>query len=182
MLQKNRRPMVGFILFAIGLILMCAACVYPHLYYAKSEPPGENALYIPGADIHTNLTIASYTQEAVDNNDVVYSLDNGENHPFVLGHDYGTLRNLHKTKVGEYVYISIAGKVEAYRVVVSEYARSSNNEIDIIGQKTGANLRDSYGDKTLHMYTCHGWRESGRWLVLAVLDPTIKTFPQTTTQ
>ena len=182
MLQKNCQPTAGFVLFAVGLIYVCTIFVYPHLYYAKSEPPGENALFIPGAGIHTNLTVASYTQEAVDNNDVVYSLDNGENHPFVLGHDYGTLRKLHKTEVGEYVYISIAGEVEAYRVVVSEYARSSDDEKDIIGQKTGASIRDTLGDKTLHMYTCHGWRESGRWLVLAVLDPAIKAFPPISTQ
>lgn len=182
MLQKNRQPMAGLILFAIGLTMVCMACVYPHLYYAKTEPPGENALLIPGASIHANLTVASYTQEAVDNHDVVYSLDNGENDPFILGHDYRSLRKLHKTEIGQYIYTSIAGKVEAYRVVVSEYARSTGDELDIIGQETGTSIRDSLGDKTLHLYTCHGWRESGRWIVLAVLDPTITEFPQITVQ
>lgn len=177
MLQKNRRPTAGRILFALGLIMACIVCAYPHLNYAKATPPGENALYIPTAGIHTGLTVASYTQEAVDQHDVVYTLDNGDSHPFILGHDYGTLRKLHKTEVGDYIYISIAGKVEAYKVVVSEYARSSDDDRDITGQETGANLRDSCGDKTLHMYTCHGWRESGRWLVLARLDTTINRFP-----
>lgn len=179
MLQKNQRPSTRLVL-AVWLLSACAICVYPHLYYAKIEPPGENALLIPGAGIHANLRVASYTQEAVDNNDVVYSLDNGKNHPFILGHDYGSLRKLHKTEIGGYIYTSIAGKEEAYRVVVSEYARSTDNERDIIGQETGASIRDSLGNKTLHLYTCHGWRENGRWLVLAVLDPTITTFPQIT--
>lgn len=179
MLQKNRQPSAGLILFALGLTMVCTVVAYPHLYFAKSEPPGENALYIPTAGIHSNLTEASYTQEAVDEHDVVYSLDNGEDNPSILGHDYGSLRKLHKTEVGDYIYISIAGEVEAYRVVVSEYARSTDDEKDIIGQKTGTSIRDSLGGKTLHMYTCHGWRDSGRWLVLATLDPTIKTFPPT---
>lgn len=182
MIQKKRQPTARLVLLVIWLLSACAICVYPHLYYAKSEPPGENALLIPGAGIHSNLTVAPYTQESVDNNDVIYSLDNGKNNPYVLGHDYGSLRKLHKTEIGQYIYISIAGKKEAYRVVVSEYARSTDDELDIIGQETGASIRDSLGDKTLHLYTCHGWRESGRWIVLAVLDPAITTFPQTTDQ
>lgn len=182
MFQKKRRPTIELLIFIVGLISACAICVYPQLYSARSEPPGENALLIPGAGIHANLTVAPYTQEAVDNNDVVYSLDNGENNPFVLGHDSGSLRKLHKTEIGQYIYISVAGKAEAYRVVVSEYARSSDDDLDIIGKETGASIRDTLGDKTLHLYTCHGLLPSGRWIVLAVLDPTIKTFPQITNQ
>ena len=182
MLQNNNRPSAARMLIFLVFAMLCTICVYPHLYFAKSEPPGENVLFIPSAGIHSNLTMASYTQEAVDNYDVIYSLDNGENNPFILGHDYKTLSRLHKTQVGDYIYISIAGKVEAYRVVASEYAREASNKRDIVGQETGANLWDSYSEKTLHVFTCHGWREDGRWLVLAILDSDIKALPQKTEQ
>jgi len=129
--------------------------------------PGKNSIYISGTNIKAKMTITSMTQSSIDNNDIVYTEDKGKNNPFILGHDYGSLGALHKTKVGEHIYLSINGKIQAYKVVLSESATQTSDKKDIIS-KSGTSIFYNYGCKTLHIYTCYGTSKNGRWMVLAV--------------
>lgn len=130
--------------------------------------PSESSIYIHGTGVCHNITKSSFTQGAVDTYDIVYTYGFDVNNPFVLGHKYGTMGNLHKTKVGQFIYILMDGVVETYEVVVSEFAMQSSSRTTIIGQTTGHSIWDRFGDKTLHMYTCYGG-SGGRWIVLAKL-------------
>ena len=139
--------------------------------YENYEIPAldNNSIYIVGTDIRNSFTISSFTQSAVDSYDIVYTVETklGQNNPFILGHNYGTLGILNQTEVGTHIYISINGVIEIYEVVVSEFAMQNAAKSDIIGQTTGTTLWDYYEEKTLHMYTCYGENRNGRWLVLA---------------
>lgn len=151
-----------------------------------------NTLYIPTAGIYCKLTIGEFTQSDVDNNDVVYTTGaygvRDSSNPFILGHWYGSLIDMHKTKVGEKVYVCIDGQIDTYEVLISEYAVEINRTYHI-GQISGVNIWDTYGSamnsnlawygrnhygidrwenindgKTVHMYTCHNGNEKEGWL------------------
>ena len=128
--------------------------------------PGEDYIYIPGTGINACVTIGSLTQDAVNRYDIVYTEDLGKNDPFVMGHNYRSLESLYETKIGNYIYVCIDGKIEIYEVVVSEFALSTKN--NIYGQKTGTSIYRNYGCKTLHLYTCYGYIVDHRWIVLAI--------------
>lgn len=144
----------------------------------------ENSIYIPGTGINNHVAVSYFTQSAVNNNDVVYTekayAQGGENNPFVLWHWYGSLRNLYKTEIGQNIYLYINGKIETYKVVVSEYAVEQYDGVHMFGQTTGTNIWDTFSSvipskyavfgnahdgkdlwesdndgKTLHIYTCH---------------------------
>lgn len=135
--------------------------------YTK-EMAGQNAIFIPGTGIDAPVAVASFTQEAVDNNDIVYAVESSQQYPFVLGHNTGTMRTLYETKIGQYIYLSINGSIRAYKVVVSERGCLTALS-DIVGQTTGASIWDTYEDDTLHLYTCYGDIPTDRWMVLATL-------------
>ena len=128
-----------------------------------------NSIYITGTDIKHTFTISSFTQNAVDRYDIVYTEGSklGSNNPFVLGHNYGSLGILYQTKVGEHIYLYINGAIEVYEVIASEYALQNSTQNDIIGPITGTSIWHSYECKTLHLYTCYGNGRNGRWIVLA---------------
>lgn len=128
-----------------------------------------NSIYITGTDIKSCFIVSSFTQNAVDSYDIVYTerTQIGSNNPFVLGHNYGTLGMLYQTEVGEHIYLYIDGTLEIYEVIVSEYGLQNSSWSDIIGQRTGTSIWNSYECKTLHMYTCYGNDRNGRWIVLA---------------
>lgn len=133
--------------------------------------PGKNSIYIPGAGICAEFAITSFTQSAVDKNDIIYTdYDDtfavNSNNPFVLGHCYGTLSKLSKVKVGQCIYLSVNGKIKTYEVKISEFAMQNSEWTDIIGQTSGYSIFDNLGTETLHMYTCYGGT-NGRWMVLA---------------
>jgi hypothetical protein len=150
-----------------------------------------NTLYIPSIDVVSEFAVDRFTQHAVDNNDIVYTVhaygDEDETNPFVLGHWYGSLLNLHKTKVGEYIYVRLEDTIDVYKIINSEYAveYETTNQI---GQTTGVNIWDTYSSnmnfdrtcygrvhdgqdrwviedsgKTLHMYTCHYGQDKADW-------------------
>ena len=148
----------------------------------------ENSIYIPGTGINNRMAISSFTQSAINSNDMVYTekayAQNGENNPFVLGHYYGSLGNLYKTEIGQKIYLNRDGKIETYEVVVSEYAVEEYAGVKMIGQTTGTNIWDTFSSvipssyaiygkphggkdlweedndgKTLHIYTCHNKKE-----------------------
>ena len=144
----------------------CGELVYEE--YELSLLEG-NSIYITGTDINDYVTVSSFSQYSVDNYDIVYAEDLyfDSNNPFIMGHNYGSLRNLPQTEVGEYIYLYIDNVLEIYEVVVSEYGLLISEATDILGQTTGARIRDTYDCKTLHLYTCYGISRKGRWMVLA---------------
>ena len=151
----------------------CSVCGNVESYSFAMKMAGANAVYIPGTGINHTIHIGGFTQSDVDKYNIVYTTEaqSGAN-PFILGHNTGTMNLIQYTKVGQYIYVSINGTVEIYEVVVSEFGMQNDSWTDIIGQTTGTSLWDSVGEKTLHMYTCHGGT-NGRWLVLAKLVGTM---------
>lgn len=146
------------------------SCVYCGNTRSESytmSMPSANSIYIPGTGICHSATPAGFTQEAVDAYNIVLAHPVGDADPFILGHNTGTMWRLSNTRVGQYVYLSINGKIETYQVVISEHARevASNN---IVSYASGTSIWDSVGSKTLHMYTCYG-EKGERWIVLAKL-------------
>lgn len=129
----------------------------------------ENYIYITGTDIKENFVITAFTQSAVDTYNIIYTEKTalGENNPFILGHDYKSLGKLYQTKVGEYIILNINGTIEIYEVMASEYGIQNLARTTIIGQNTGISIWHTYEEKTLHLYTCYGEDENGRWIVLA---------------
>ena len=137
---------------------------------------GKNSIYIPGTGINHKMTRGAMTQGNIDKYNMVfcngYRMSDGYA-PYVSmsdivvgGHNYRTLGKLHKTKVGQYIYLSVDGEIRSYKVRVSEYGVHSVYS-GIVGKSTGANLlQTNYGRETLRIYTCHGGG-SGRWMVLA---------------
>ena len=151
----------------------------------------ENYIYIPEADILCKFAVSSFTQGAVDNNDVVYTKRAygvfDETNPFVLGHWFGSLNTLWHTPIGAKIYINIDGKIDIYEVINSEYAVETAG-VYHLGQETGVNVWDTYGSAmnskyavfgrshygedlwpeenngaTLHMYTCHNNKNKPGW-------------------
>lgn len=73
--------------------------------------------------------------------------------PFILGHNYGTMKLLKGVLINDYIYININGQTETYQVVISELGQATDDEMDIIGLTTGTSIYQSFGTKTLHLYT-----------------------------
>ena len=90
-----------------------------------------------------------------------------EDDPFILGHNYGTMKLLKGVLINDYIYININGQTETYQVVISELRQATDDEMDIIGLTTGTSIYQSFGTKTLHLYTCDNGCTNGRWMVLA---------------
>ena len=134
-----------------------------------TKMPGKNSVYIPGTGIKHTFEILPFEQSSIDNNNIVYSTYNlgSTDYQFILGHNYGTMGNLYKTKVGQYIYVSVNGKVETYKVVVSEYGLQNSSKTTITGQTTGTDLWRNYDVKSIRLYTCYGSNKNGRWMVLA---------------
>ena len=151
----------------------------------------KNHIYIPSANILAKFAVSSFTQGAVDSNDIVYTKNayakNDPTNPFVLGHWFGSLTTMWHTPVGAYIYINVDGKIDTYEVINSEYAVEMY-ECYHIGQETGVNVFDTYGSAmnsqyavygrnhqgkdldpenndgaTLHMYTCHNKKDRPGW-------------------
>lgn len=137
----------------------------------NSSSMKNNSIFIPGTGINHSFTITTLTQSSVNNNDLAYTYAYeaglGENDPFILGHNYGTMKYLHNTKVGQNIYVSINGTIETYQVVVSELAQSTDDQTDIIGLSSSYSIFHNFGTKTLHLYTCDNRVSNGRWMVLA---------------
>ncbi len=133
--------------------------------------PGENSVYVPGTGIYSEMTVGSFTQDAVDKNEILYSEDTsrGEDDPFILGHDYKTLADLDLVKVGQPIYLSVDGEMKIYQVVLSEKGKQNADKTDIIAKESGISIWHNLGTETLHMYTCHGFDINARWMVLAEL-------------
>ena len=87
----------------------------------------------------------------------------------MLGHQYGSLKNLYKTKVGDMIYIGIDGVSKGYVVRYSEFALQNESKTDIIGQNSNISVLSNLEDETLHIYTCYGEEKDHRWMVLAEL-------------
>jgi hypothetical protein len=129
---------------------------------------GSNAIYIRSAGLNVRLNHGEFDQDSVDKYDVVIAYPTYCKGAFVLGHKTRSMKVLHKTKIGDIIYLRIDGNVTRYKVIISEYAFQNKEQNDIVGQTTGISMWDeSHGD-TLHLYTCHGSNKDGRWLVLAV--------------
>lgn len=124
----------------------------------------KNSLVIPSAGINAKVVVADFTQDAVDNNDIVCNFTFLDyDRPIVLGHNYGTLKDLWKTKVGEPIYLYIDGKYTKYIVDISEKASIINNGADFKGVSGIKFISDDFGN-VLRLYTCHG---EDRWIVMA---------------
>lgn len=152
---------------------------------------GKNMIYIPSSGILAKFAVSTFTQGAVDSNDIVYTNRAygayDEDNPFCLGHWFGSLRPMYKTPVGAYIYVCVDGRIDTYVVKNSEYAVETNSTYHI-GQETGVNVFDAYGSdlkssvavfgvahkgedldpekndgRTLHMYTCHYGKDKPGW-------------------
>lgn len=131
--------------------------------------PSANSIYVPETHFYHSMHVGNFTQSEVDRYDLVYSTNatnSGAQDPFLIGHNYGTMRYLDEIKVGQYIYLSINDNIEIFEVVISEYALQNDEHTNITGQTSGFSIFDSVGEQTLHMYTCYGGGE-GRWMVLA---------------
>lgn len=145
----------------------CVMCDYTHEESYTMSMPASNSLYIPGTGICGKIAVCSLTQSNVDNYDMVYEYGYFQhNGPMILGHNYRTLGNLYKTKVGQYIYVSINGTITTYKVIISEYSLQNSSHTNIYGQTTGVDLFSNNGTNILKLYTCYGGGE-GRWMVFA---------------
>lgn len=130
-----------------------------------------NSIYIPRIGMNASFSIAELTQSAVNQNDIIcgyaYAIGYNEDDPFILGHNYGTMKLLKGVLINDYIYININGQTETYQVVISELGQATDDEMDIIGLTTGTSIYQSFGTKTLHLYTCDNGCTNGRWMVLA---------------
>ena len=129
------------------------------------------AVYIPSANIHAAFTIADFTQKSVDAYDVVYARTDYIDAPFILGHNYRSLRTLYDTKIGDIIYVNKNGTLIRYKVIVSEYGIQNEARNSITGQKTGVTIWEPYEEEVLRMYTCYGKAVNDRWIVFAVRLP-----------
>ena len=131
------------------------------------KPAGNTAIYIEGTGINHKMAVTSFSQYAVDTNDICYTNTRiGKNNPIVLGHNTGTLKLLQKTKVGSKIYVWINGELTIYKVILSEKAKDLGHDIEGV---SGERLLTEYEGPHLHLYTCHV-ESTGmykRWLVLA---------------
>lgn len=126
-----------------------------------------NAIYVPNTDINASFVPCGLSQDSVDRYDLVYDTSYfGVAGPWILGHNYGTLRHLPQVKVGQTIYLSVNGQIQKYRVIISEFAMQNESWTDIIGQSSGYSIFDDMGGTTLRMYTCYGGK-NGRWVVFA---------------
>jgi hypothetical protein len=149
----------------------CVSCGSVETKEYTMEMAGPNSIFVPGTEINHEFAVTSFTQHAVDTNEIVYTEDawgHDPNNPFILGHNYGAMQYIADIQIGQYIYVSVNNEIEIYEVVVSEFAMQNSTKKNIVGQTTGMSMWDSVGDKTLHMYTCYGGT-NGRWLVLAKL-------------
>lgn len=137
----------------------------------NSSSMKNNSIFIPGTGINNSFTITTLTQASVNNNDLTYTYAYeaglGENDPFILGHNYGTMKFLHNTNVGQNIYVSLNGMIETYQVIISELAQATDDQTDIIGLSSNYSIFHNFGTKTLHLYTCDNRVSNGRWMVLA---------------
>lgn len=145
----------------------CVNCWNDQTENYTFEFAGNNAVYIPSADINVAFTEAEFNQASVDKYDVIYGYATQAKGPFILGHSHRVLGGLYNTEIGDTIYVKKDGKVIRYRVVVSEYALQCDNKVNMIGQTTGTSICKDYDAETLHMYTCYGGYADGRWMVLA---------------
>lgn len=149
----------------------------------------DNVLYIPSLDLRCPFVVGEFTQSAVNDNDVLYTdwayRCKDPFNPFVLGHNYGSMKVLHNIKIGEHIYIQLNGIIYDYVVMNSEYAVEYNG-VSMIGQTTGVNVWDTYSSglssdlpnqmigegtdrrmnntgMTLHMYTCYYGQNKPEW-------------------
>jgi len=189
-LQQGEEKMKKFFKLVVGLlilwfILFLFYMIMPYFnitsdewaydYNPEMDMPGENSIFIPGTGVAGKFTIVPHLdQDAVDDNDIIYCKERmGENHPFVIGHNYRSMKTLSQTEVGQYIYLSVNGEVEVYKVTVSE-AATYDEETNTIVSDTGVSIYETYdGEKTIHLYTCQGlFQTPKRWIVLATLvDP-----------
>lgn len=131
---------------------------------------GKDYIYIPTANIHSKLYVGALTQSNIDIYDLVYDTDYyGVKGVWVLGHQYGTLRDLHKVKVGDIIYIGVNNISKGYVVRYSEFALQNESKTDIIGQTSNVSVLSNLEGETLHIYTCYGKEKDHRWMVLAEL-------------
>lgn len=84
------------------------------------------------------------------------------------GHNWNSLLgSLHKTQIGETIQLRYAdGRVEAYQVTSS--FRVAANRLDVLDL--------AKGDGSLLIYTCDGWLDSQRLIVLAQRNPSSVTW------
>ena len=130
-----------------------------------------NFIYIPTADIHSKLYVGALTQSNIDKYDLVYNVDYyGTKGPWVLGHQYGTLKNLYKVKIGDIIYIGVGNNIKSYIVRYSEFALQNERKTDIVGQTSNLSVLTDLEKETLHLYTCYGKDKDHRWMVLAELQ------------
>lgn len=152
---------------------VCADCKN-RVFEAYTVEMEDNSIYIPGTEVLGCFAKSSYTQKAIDGNDMVYTeyayRVKDENNPFILGHWYGSLSTLHQTRIGQKIYICTNGKIETYEVVVSEYAVEDQNCVQIIGQTTGANIWDTLGNDVSSPYASYGLAHGSKNLLEKVND------------
>lgn len=185
-----RKNLLMAITLCLAMIFTaCASYVIPQEAYDSSvdvsdKMSKDNWIYIPGSNISCELKSTEFTKKAIDENDIIYSTEPiGENNPFVIGHNYNSLGDLPDVKEGQYIYLSINGKREIYKVFLSEEGKatwgkaidSKTGEVvegynDIIGVHTGTSINYIRDTKVLHIYTCYGlFNDDARWIVLAEL-------------
>lgn len=143
------------------------------------EMAGKYSVYIPGTGINHKMTVGEFTQKDVDRYPIVYTEKvwgnapkTNYNNPFILGHRHIVMGPLHKTKVGQKIYVRLDDKIEVYKVFLSESGKDRDG--NIYSDTSSAKILDKFDTRTLHLYTCYGARGSnGRWMVFASLEDTV---------
>ena len=145
----------------------CTHCKAKQVDSYKFDFAGPCAVYIKSANLNTQFVYDDLTQAAIDAHDVVYTYLDFNDAPFIAGHRNRSLGVLYKTKIGDKVYVNHNGEIAIYVVRISEYSLQNRDHSDIIGQITGTSLWHNFENETLHMFTCYGTNNDGRWMVLA---------------
>jgi len=131
----------------------------------ENNQNNKDFISIEDTEINTPITVGEFKQSVIDNNDIVFAIY--KKMPFIVGHNNGTMKHLHNTKVGSVISLTLNRETTHYRVVISEYGIQNNEHTDITGTATNASILDTFENDTLHLYTCYGAKPNGRWIVLA---------------
>ena len=127
---------------------------------------GSKSIYIPGV-FNATYVVGGFTQAAVDNNDIVLNYDRlNYDNPIVLGHSHRTMGPLYRTKIGQYIYLARDGRIDVYKVIISE--RAMDNGYDLVGDSGTPLIKSNYDD-VLRLYTCYDNKtvRNRRWIVIA---------------
>lgn len=129
-----------------------------------------NSILLPWNTYPVEISVLPATQDNVDKNHIV--LDNElfstPNNKILFGHYYWDFSNLHTTKVGDRISLTIDGVQKDYIVDISSSGTLAKYNTDIV-DKNGTSLLYSPADgvERIRLVTCYSFIVRDRWVVVA---------------